>query len=237
MWDNLKDWFKKRRDATLVFLIFVLIVVVESSQQFTGIDWKPFGSGDVLALITSLFVVAVFMERSIEAIITPVRNRDREKLERELAFLSKAVEQGDETKEAQRRDKENQLRMYKLDTGKYAIWFSFFFGLLISLVGLRTLQGFVEPDSFGRINGLQKSFFHSVDVILTGGVIAGGSAAIDKVGRRISSFYNLKSGADSGKTDKPDAATLGLSPEEVKTLRQSLGKIKIEESPKNGGDY
>ncbi len=210
MWDNVKDWFKKRTDATLVSLIFVLIVAVESSQQFTGIAWKPFGSGHLLALITSLFVVAVFMERSIEAIITPVRIQDRERLERDLALLSEAVEQGDDAKAEQRRIKaKNDLRKYKLDTDKYAIWFSFVFGLLISLVGLRTLQGFVEPESFKLISPLQETIFHSVDVVLTGGVIAGGSAAIDKVGRKLSEFYKLKSAADaeSKKNGGDDSAT------------------------------
>ena len=42
------------------------------------------------------------------------------------------------------------------------------------------------------------NLFTFIDVVLTGGVIAGGSAAIDKIGRKISGFYNLKSATNQG---------------------------------------
>jgi hypothetical protein len=94
----------------------------------------------------------------------------------------------------QLREKEYELSRYRLTTAKYAYWASFTFGLLISLVGVRALNGLVD---IKELEGAQKAFFGLVDVIVTGGVIAGGSAAIDKMGRRISTTMNLTSATKS----------------------------------------
>lgn len=86
-------------------------------------------------------------------------------------------------------EKDDELQRYRLVTAKYAMWISFIFGLVISLVGVRILQNLVEVEIR---EGLQFLLFDVTDIILTGGTIAGGSAAIDKIGKAISNNFGMK---------------------------------------------
>jgi hypothetical protein len=186
-----------------VFFVVLILVVALALLYYTkaiGVPFRSFAESDVLAIITSLFVVAVFMERSIEAILTPVRAPDRQKIEQELTDIKKAAETDDSKKEAQI-EKERELQTYKLNTAQRAYWLSFGFGLIISIVGIRTLAGLVNPEDLKALGDLHQTLFSFVDIILTGGVIAGGSAAIDKIGRAISGFFKLRSATD----EKPSA--------------------------------
>jgi hypothetical protein len=189
---------------TAVGLVIVILGIVFALLYFTkapGIPFKPIQKTDVLAIITSMFVVAVFMERSIEAILTPVRVPDRQKIERELEDCEREAK-NDESKESEVIAKQRELATYRLKTAQRAYWLSFSFGLIISLVGIRTLAGLVDPEQFEKLDDLHRTMFSFVDIILTGGVIAGGSAAINKIARAISEFFKLKSATDSKYSDE-----------------------------------
>jgi hypothetical protein len=135
------------------------------------------------------------MERAIEAILIPVRAPDRQKIEQELADIKRAAETDDTKKEVQIA-KERELAIYRLKTAQRAYWISFGFGLIISLVGIRTLAGLVNPEDLKALGDIHRTLFSFVDIVLTGGVIAGGSAAIDKIGRAISEFFKFRSAMD-----------------------------------------
>jgi hypothetical protein len=71
---------KKLSDSKeVVFVVLTLAVALALLYytKATGVLFKSFVESDVLAIITSMFVVAVFMERSIAAILTPIRAPDR----------------------------------------------------------------------------------------------------------------------------------------------------------------
>ena len=194
--NNTRARFTHKTEAIIVILLIVVVLVLQYYSKATGIPFKLFTQSDVLAIITSMFVVAVFMERSIEAILTPVRAPDRQKIEQELEDIRKAAETDDSKKDGQRA-KERELEVYKLETAQRAYWISFVFGLVISLVGVRTLAGLVDPEALKTLGAIHRTLFSCVDIVLTGGVIGGGSAAIDKIGRGISSYFNLKSATES----------------------------------------
>jgi hypothetical protein len=192
--------FSHTTEAVLIVLILAAALALLHLTEATGVPLKSFEESDVIAIVTSLFVVAVFMERSIEAILTPVRAPDRQKIEQELEDIKNAAET-DDSKKGDQIKKERELETYRLNTARRAYWLSFGFGLIISVVGIRTLEGLVNPEDFEALGDLHKTLFSFVDIVLTGGVIAGGSAAIDKIGRAISEFFSLKSATD----EKPPA--------------------------------
>ena len=184
--------FSHTTEAVFVVLILAAALALLYYTKATVVPFKSFTDSDVLAIITSMFVVAVFMERSIDAILTPVRAPDRQKIEQELEDIKRAAET-DDSKKGEQIQKERELQTYKLNTAKHAYWLSFGFGLIISVVGIRTLSGLVNPDDLKALGDIHRTLFSFVDIVLTGGVIAGGSAAIDKIGRAIGEFFNLKS--------------------------------------------
>lgn len=197
---NNTNRFEHKKETLLVILILATVLGLLYFGKLTFLPFEPFTESDVLAIVTSLFVVAIFMERSVEAILIPVRTPDRKKIEQELAVVRQAAET-DDSKKTELLTKEQELDNYKLVTAKHALWISFGFGLLISLVGVRTLAGLVEPTAFSQLGEMHRAMFSFVDIVLTGGVIAGGSAAIDKIGRKISENLKLTSAIDSNTQD------------------------------------
>ena len=201
-----KKRFGHKTAVGLVVVIFCAVFALLYFTKATGVPFKSIGETDVLAIITSMFVVAVFMERSIEAILTPVRVPDRQKIERELEDCQRAAKT-DETKKKDVIAKQRELDTYRLKTAQRAYWLSFSFGLVISLVGIRTLAGLVEPEELKKLGDLHQTMFSFVDIILTGGVIAGGSAAINKIASAISTFFKLKSATDSKLSGDSDSSS------------------------------
>ena len=145
--------FSHTTEAVFVILILLATLGLLYYTKATGVPFKSFAESDVLAIITSMFVVAVFMERSIEAVLTPVRAPDRQKLEQELEDIKRSAET-DDSKKVQQIEKDRELATYRLNTAQRAYWLSFCFGLIISVVGIRTLAGLVNPDDLKALGDI-----------------------------------------------------------------------------------
>jgi hypothetical protein len=72
--------FSHTTEAIFIVLILGAALALLYYTKATGVPFKTFTQSDVLSIITSMFVVAVFMERSIEAILTPIRSPDRQEI-------------------------------------------------------------------------------------------------------------------------------------------------------------
>ena len=71
---------------------------------------------------------------------------------------------------------------------------------LISAVGIRMLESIVDRNALNEITRLQTFVFRLVDVLLTCGVIAGGSEGIHKIANIYNAF--TEQAADRGKSGK-----------------------------------
>ena len=84
-----------------------------------------------------------------------------------------------------------QLRSaYKSQTRKIALWTALSVGLLISGVGVRSLDTLLQPVPQSAMNsGIQSLVFRCLDVLLTGGLITGGSDGIHKITQLATTFF------------------------------------------------
>lgn len=152
------------------------------------IVFKHFAATEVVQLLTLLILVALLAERALEIFVGTWRSPDAAQLElaarvaaQELASLQSstdeaAVRQARAALDAARRAE----RQYRCTTRMIALWAALALGLLVSGVGLRALETLVDP----ALNGWslrQAAAFRLVDVLLTGGVIAGGSEGIHRI--------------------------------------------------------
>ncbi|WP_189523300.1 hypothetical protein [Nostoc sp. PA-18-2419] len=92
--------------------------------------------------------------------------------------------------------KERQRAAYKADTRTIALWTSLVFGLLISAIGIRSIEPLVVLD---LNNQTQVVIFRSLDALLTGGLIAGGSEGIHQI---IQVFINFMEATSKQIKDK-----------------------------------
>ncbi|RCJ23068.1 hypothetical protein A6S26_00430 [Nostoc sp. ATCC 43529] len=92
--------------------------------------------------------------------------------------------------------KERQRAAYKADTRTIALWTSLLVGLLISAIGVRSIEPLLIIDSNNQI---QLVIFRSLDALLTGGLIAGGSEGIHQI---IQVFINFMEATSQQIKDK-----------------------------------
>ncbi|MBW4685356.1 MAG: hypothetical protein KME40_09710 [Komarekiella atlantica HA4396-MV6] len=93
-------------------------------------------------------------------------------------------------------EKERKRVAYKSDTRIIALWTSLLFGLLISAIGIRSIEPLVIIDSD---NTMQVILFRCLDALLTGGLIAGGSEGIHKLIQVFIDFMEATSKQIKGK--------------------------------------
>ncbi|MEA5502754.1 hypothetical protein VB735_06450 [Halotia wernerae UHCC 0503] len=86
--------------------------------------------------------------------------------------------------------KEVERIAYKSDTRIIALWTSLLFGLLVSTIGIRSIEPLVIIESN---NSIQIILFRCLDTFLTGGLIAGGSEGIHKLIQVFVSFMEATS--------------------------------------------
>lgn len=182
----------------IMWIFLVLIGLGVFFIQPSQLQIKPLTDSDILALVSTLFVVAIFVERANESILVPLRTPDRQLIELEIERVKALPDAAERANEI--RALEASLLRYRLGTAKRAYWISLLLGFLISMVGVRIVESLVlAPPGF---SGSQQQLLTYVDIVLTGCVISGGSAAIDKIGRRIGDAYNLKSVTNQSAANK-----------------------------------
>ncbi|MBX2864213.1 MAG: hypothetical protein KTR27_11715 [Leptolyngbyaceae cyanobacterium MAG.088] len=156
----------------------------------------------VLQQLTVLIIVALFLERALEVYklwyFSPEKERlavevEREQVELELLVADVENSSSEEAIGAvQLRlfNAEESLRVYKNHTRQALLRAAIVFGFLIGLVGVRSLENaFDFPAVETAVEGFRFYLFRMLDLILTAGLIAGGSEGIHGVVKKLSGFF------------------------------------------------
>jgi len=230
MMDKLKEWIKqhkifksiiKTKEFITMWKKYFLPLIIAISVLVLGImlnsnqaSFKAFQPSEVLQLLAGIFLIALFMERALEVFITTWRGPEAAQndlsLKKSKDRIIKLEKMGNvqadkiQKKLKTERDSLENARVkrarYKSQTQRIALWTSLIFGLLISAIGFRALQSIVDIEAWKGIIGNQLKAFYFVDILLTGGLIAGGSDGIHKLMQIYSTFMDAsnekRKGAD-----------------------------------------
>lgn len=158
---------------------------------------KDFGTTDVARVMAVLFLVALLAERALEIFVGTWRSPGMNQLElvvqtveHRLARLrtqSRPHPRALRDATAELEDAKRQQRQYRCVTRQIALWVGLTLGLLVSGVGLRALETLIDPNGW---SASQASAFRLVDVVLTSGVIAGGSEGIHRIATVFDNFMS-----------------------------------------------
>ncbi len=162
------------------------VVVVLLRDSLTPVE----ATGDDLFLralgqLGILYIIALFVERSLEVLIKAWRQGGKSLIEEKARTAA----------ESDRAAVESELQEYKAGTQKRALLLGLTLGIMVSLSGVRLLG--VLFDSGGATASFQQAVFHFTDVVLTAGLIGGGSATIHELMALIDDF--LKASRRSAK--------------------------------------
>ena len=164
----------------LALLVLALAVVVFS----LGDSLKPIGTKEgeapfltALTQLGILYIVALFVERSLEVLIKAWRQGGKSRLEEEARLAEAGA----------KAEAEKALGEYRAGTQRRALLVGLTLGILVSLSGVRLLGPIFE---FSVADGwsFQQAVFQFTDIIVTAGLIAGGSATIHELMALVDNF-------------------------------------------------
>ena len=178
--NSLRTWMERRIGRIWVALLVaaLVIVVVVQGDALTpagvAVGERPFLTA--LVQLGILYIVALFVERSLEVLLKAWRQGGKARLEGE----------GQAAGEGGRAAAESELREYRAGTQRRALLFGLTLGIMVSLSGVRLLGPIFD---FGAAaSAFQQAVFQFTDILLTAGLIAGGSATIHELMALIDDF-------------------------------------------------
>ncbi|MEM6254979.1 MAG: hypothetical protein AAF821_18855 [Cyanobacteria bacterium P01_D01_bin.156] len=156
----------------------------------------------ILQQLTVLIVVALFLERALEVYKLFYFSPEKERLVTQVEYsqleLQTLLEKGDnisstdniQSIQSRLFESEASLRVYRNNTRQRLLQTAIVFGVLIGLVGMRSLESvivFPTPNSIFEIFRLY--LFRGLDIILTAGLIAGGSEGVHNIFKKVNSLF------------------------------------------------
>ena len=178
--NSLRTWMERRIGRIWVALLVaaLAIVVVVQGDALTpagvAVGERPFLTA--LVQLGILYIVALFVERSLEVLLKAWRQGGKARLEEEVQAAD----------ESGRAAAESELREYRAGTQRRALLFGLTLGIMVSLSGVRLLGPIFD---FGAAaSAFQQAVFQFTDILLTAGLIAGGSATIHELMALIDDF-------------------------------------------------
>lgn len=163
----------------VAFVVLALVAVVLSQgESLTSIS-IPNGATPFQTALTQLgilYIVALFVERSLEVLIKAWRQGRRSSLEEKVRLAANSDKAA----------AEKNLQEYKAGTQRRALLVGLTLGAMVSLSGVRLLGPIFAPA--GAEAPFQQAVFQFTDIILTAGLIAGGSATIHELMALVDDF-------------------------------------------------
>lgn len=159
----------------VLLLTFIYMFVANGFSHIATFDLELKGE-DYSGMLVHLFIVAIIVERFIEVYTAIWRKGGRVELENQLRLA-----QDDQSKS----DIKVKIDNYRAQTGMRTMYGAFTIGVVISLAGISTLTVLFNTT---ELSSMQSNLFRAVDVLITSGIIAGGSKGISKMSSLISEF-------------------------------------------------
>lgn len=187
----IRDYWTIMLVAVVVLVLVIYWLVNKFGLTETIATPKQMNFDAYSTLMANLFFIAVIIERFIEVFNSIWRRKGR--LTR-LRAIDNA--QNEKTKE----EALKELDDYRARTETLAMNLAFAIGILTSLAGVRILQT-VYHVQFG---GFQKLLFLSMDILLTAGLLAGGSKGINAVTAVFGAYLEMTKEKAGKSTDVGD---------------------------------
>jgi F0F1-type ATP synthase assembly protein I len=151
------------------------------------------GLSSISQMLIILLLITVFLERALEVFV--------------LTFRAPG--------EDNYADNAEKLAEYKHETRRITLSSALFMGILISMIGIRGIGAFIDFQE--NTIPWQRAWFHILDILLTGGVIAGGSNFIHKMLQIITTFMDAVTAAQKSTEAASNANIATARSQEIKS--------------------
>lgn len=187
----ISNWF-----LTVIVAIIIIAGVVLNNyiEHFQTINFSSFDTSKIIGLIGSLFFISLLVERFLEIFVQDPKAKQKVQLQRNVRSLA-PLGDIDQLLEA-----EAQLEQIKNERRRTLRVAGFAAGIVIALFGFRVLSNLlVEPIA----DPIQNRFVTIMDMVLTAGLVSGGSGGIHNLVNVLDRFMIGGGGGNSDNLDIP----------------------------------
>jgi len=152
------------------------------------LKFESFKGADFIGQLAPLFLAALLIERSLEVFISTLRGAGEVKRQAVVDRCKKAAD-ADASKLPALYAAQDELSDYKSSTQQIAMPSAVVLGILVSAVGIRCLGPLLADPTF-KDRQAQQPWFTAADVLLTGGLLGGGSDFVHQFITSLTDFVN-----------------------------------------------
>jgi hypothetical protein len=161
----------------LLGILTIVIIIFSVNPQLAPI-FSDLTLQKVLAALGGIFVIVLLVERSMEIVVSIWRQAPTDQLKEELSALM-----ADPAKAADATAKAKELTKYQAETKGFSLLVGFALSIVVCSAGVGLLGEIID------ITKGNKYFLRGVDIVLTSGLIAGGSDALHQFVRALETFF------------------------------------------------
>jgi|SRR5215813_3518083 len=149
------------------------VVLGLRSQHPVNVNFPELLKENVIGLLTGLIVIALFIERAVEVIVSPWRGPRSQMMTKKIKYEKDKLEKGSVPELS---EMESELLRHKAVTKRIASVIALALGMTISASGVRGMKSLM---------GLEMEactpFFSALDVLLTGALLGGGADGLHRI--------------------------------------------------------
>ena len=180
-----KDSVLTELGNVIVVFSFISLALQSSLGVFVS-NWRRQNKIDFQRQITILKTDLDELKTQLEPIKVSLTEASQTTVDLSKAELTKLREQLAQTK-VELKNAENNLDLYTEQTRNIISRLSLLAGIIISLAGVRILQPFTNV----TLEGEQLTLFNAIDILLTGGLLAGGTEGVHRLTKVYESITDL----------------------------------------------
>ncbi|MEQ8908132.1 MAG: hypothetical protein RIC95_02990 [Vicingaceae bacterium] len=220
----------KKSNISLIILV-VAVIFITVSSAFDTIKFKNISQDEINTLMFNLGLIALVIERSLLVLLAVWRGEEKEMkkidledAEHKFTLVKEQVSQSvapasaantpgaavhDSSPLAKAKDQvtaaKKSLELYRVGTRALSIRVSFFIGILLSALGFRIFEFLFETNFSGPF---QANLFSIADIVLTAGIVSGGSSGLNIFTKSLTQLLNKSTQAipSKSKTSSPSTS-------------------------------
>ncbi len=184
-----------KNPIAIILIIIAIAAFVYFEEQLPPIDLSHLTPGNVIAMLGYISIVMLIVEQFIEIFIDDPNEKVKIKCKDRLAEIEDYIEdvsitadpesiENDDTMNKMMKEKD-ELEEFLVTRGlkrqRRTTMIAFVIGLILSFSGLRLMSGIIFSESTEELSIIQATIIQSIDIILTAGIIAGGSGRMHRL--------------------------------------------------------
>ncbi len=197
-----------KNPIAILLSILVIASFVYFEKELPAIDLSHLTPGNVIAMLGYISVIMLVVEQFIEIFVDDPNEKVKIQCKDRITDINKFLEQlnnpldiaaltdAESTEEKpesvevvkmikEKKELEEFLTTRGLKRQKRTTLIAFVIGLILSFSGLRLMAGIVFNGSETELSNIQMTIIQSIDIVLTSGIIAGGSGRVHRLMKRI----------------------------------------------------